>query len=154
MEIWFTYGASSTPATSSTKLAGLPIGHNPQSTLWVCLWQHAAPAALVHLLYMVPTPPSPPPLPNLAGFAYGTTHSPPCGFTYGNQHLQLWFTYGAISSLTTTIAKLGWFACSTTQSPSCWFAYGAQHPELWFTYGASSSTMGCWAARSAAGRHT
>ena len=66
-------------------------------------------------------------------------HSPRCEFAYSSQHTELWFTYGAISSPTTTTTTCGWFAYGTTHSPRCEFPYSAQHTELWFTYGANST---------------
>ena len=80
---------------------------------------------------VVPTPPPPPTAPNLAGLPSAPPIVQHCGFAYGAQHVELWFTYGANSTPTpTTSTKLGWFAFGTTHSPRCGFANCAQHVEL------------------------
>ena len=100
-ELWFTSGANSILATSSTKRGWFAYGttHRQRGG-----FASGAQSAELWFTYGA--------ISNLATsstkwgwFAYGTTHRPCGGFSYGAQSAELWFAYGAISPATTTLVS-------------------------------------------------
>ena len=82
------------------------LRHHPQLMLWVCL-RHLECRALVPFGANSTST-------KLGWFAFGTTHSPGCRFPFGDQHTELWFTFGANSPTTTTLVQV-----PASASPHC-----------------------------------